>query len=195
MLHLKIIPIKIVDMTAGWSSKWLFSKSISVQMWVFSGKLSIDTFKHLISGQRPNQSTFKQSCPTTSDGKRLVINKLCDRQRHVRKKCVGKAMTQANLQLCMFHVLRNFRSEVSVEKLGISVGEKIRALEILQYIVYSKSDDLYKLHYNKLCNECHRTNNIIESINDKVKSVLKHHSTLPEFAENFLITLMSACIK
>jgi len=55
----------------------------------------------------------------------------------------------------MFHVLRNFRSEVSVEKLGISVGEKIRALEILQDIVYSKSDDQYKLHYNKLCNECH----------------------------------------
>ena len=128
-------------------------------------------------------------------------------------------MCQANLQLCMFHVPRNCRREVSVEKLGISVGEKIRALEILQDIVYSKSDEQYKLHYNKLCNDCsnavisyynwhnirkewvdglkdgvnlgNRTNNRIESINDKVKSVLKHHSTLPEFAENFLIALKS----
>ena len=131
----------------------------------------------------------------------------------------GKAMPQANLQLCMFHVPRNCRREVSVEKLGISVGEKIRALEILQDIVYSKSDEQYKLHYNKLCNDCsnavisyynwhnirkewvdglkdgvnlgNRTNNRIESINDKVKSVFKHHSTLPEFAENFLIALKS----
>ena len=137
------------------------------------------------------------------------------------RNVLGKPMPQANLQLCMFHVLRNFRREVSVEKLGISVGEKIRALEILQDIVYSKSDEQYKLHYNKLCNECqnavifyynknwhnirkewvdglndgvnlgNRTNNRIKSINDKVKSVLKHHSTLPEFAENFLIALKS----
>jgi zinc finger SWIM domain-containing protein 3 len=131
----------------------------------------------------------------------------------------GKAIPQANLQLCMFHVPRNCRREVSVEKLGISVGEKIRALEILQDIVHSKSDEQYKLHYNKLCNDCsnavisyynwhnirkewvdglkdgvnlgNRTNNRIESINDKVKSVFKHHSTLPEFAENFLIALKS----
>ena len=70
------------------------------------------------------------------------------------RNVLGKAMPHAHLQLCMFHVPRNFRREVSVEKLDISVGEKIRALEILQDIVYSKSDEQYKLHYNKLCNEC-----------------------------------------
>ena len=36
-----------------------------------------------------------------------------------------------------------------------------------------------------------RTNNRIESINDKVKSVLSHHSSLPEFAENILIAFNS----
>ena len=69
------------------------------------------------------------------------------------RNVLGKAMPQANLQLCMFHVIRHLRREVSVEKLGISVGEKIRALEI-EDIVYSKSDEQYKFHDNKLCNDC-----------------------------------------
>jgi hypothetical protein len=40
------------------------------------------------------------------------------------RNVLGKAMPQANLQLCLFHVLRNFRREITPEKLGITPGEK-----------------------------------------------------------------------
>jgi zinc finger SWIM domain-containing protein 3 len=118
-------------------------------------------------------------------------------------------------------VLRNFRREITPEKLGITPGENIRALEILQNIAYSRSEEEYQTFYDKLSNELpysivsyfnrnwhairservsglkdgvnlgNRTHNRIESINDKVKFVLSHHSSLPEFAENILIAFNS----
>ena len=88
-------------------------------------------------------------------------------------------------------------------------------------MAYSKSEEEYERTYEQLCHEASpavlsyfnrnwhsirnqwvdrlkdgvnlgtRTNNRIESINSKVKSVLKHHSTLLEFAESILAALLS----
>ena len=132
-----------------------------------------------------------------------------------------KTVPNAELQLCLFHVLRSFRRETTPEKLGIAQGEKLRALELLQSMAYSKSEEEYERTYEQLCHEASpavlsyfnrnwhsirnqwvdglkdgvnlgtRTNNRIESINSKVKSVLKHHSTLLEFAESTLVALLS----
>jgi hypothetical protein len=91
----------------------------------------------------------------------------------------------------------------------------------LQNRAYSRSKEEYQTLYDKLSNELpyyvvsyfnrnwhaiisewvnglkggvnlgNRTNIRIESINDKVKSVLSHHSSPPEFAENILIAFNS----
>lgn len=47
------------------------------------------------------------------------------------------------LHICAFHVLQAFRREVSMQKLGISKGEQETALDILQQMVYAKSEDAY----------------------------------------------------
>jgi zinc finger SWIM domain-containing protein 3 len=69
------------------------------------------------------------------------------------RNVLGKAMPQANLQLCLFHVLRNFRREITPEKLGITPGEKNCALVILQNRAYSRSEEEYQTFYDKLSNE------------------------------------------
>eukprot|EP00118_Oscarella_pearsei_P023727 m.287597 g.287597 ORF g.287597 m.287597 type:complete len:453 (+) comp40703_c0_seq36:596-1954(+) len=47
------------------------------------------------------------------------------------------------LLICLFHTLRTFRREVTQDKLGISQGERLQALETLQKLAYSQSGDEY----------------------------------------------------
>ena len=55
----------------------------------------------------------------------------------------------ASVLICLFHALRTFRREVSCEKLGISMGERLFALEIFQKMAYSSSEE----EYQNLCDE------------------------------------------
>ena len=119
------------------------------------------------------------------------------------KQVLKGELPQANLQICLFHVLKTMRGVITAEKLGISQAEHQLALEIISKIVYSRSEESYqelkkqledstpKLVYDyflknwdKIRNEwveglksgaCHflnRTNNWVESINAKLKSVV-----------------------
>ena len=56
-------------------------------------------------------------------------------------------LTQIHLQKCLYHVI-TFSHEVSVEKLGITSGEKQTVLQLLQKIAYAKSTDDYEMQYN-----------------------------------------------
>ncbi|KAK2170206.1 hypothetical protein NP493_1158g00045 [Ridgeia piscesae] len=49
----------------------------------------------------------------------------------IREKLPGAA-----LQICLFHVLRTFRREVTTEKLGIRSDERLVYLEIMQKMAY-----------------------------------------------------------
>ena len=50
---------------------------------------------------------------------------------------------QASLQICLFHVLRTFKREITSDKLCITQPERKLALEILQKMAYSSSE----VHY------------------------------------------------
>ena len=63
---------------------------------------------------------------------------------------VKSELPQIHLQICLYHVMRTFSREVSVEKLGITSGEKQTILELLQKIAYAKSTDDYEMQYNHL---------------------------------------------
>ena len=143
---------------------------------------------------------------------------ISDKERDVFKS----EFPQASILICLFHVLRTFRREITSEKLGITAAERSLVLELVQRMAYAKLLDeymeLYKeLHELKLTSvndyfdlnwhtikeqwvEClksdnitflNRTNNRLECINQKLKSVITKYSNLPQFFSQLLITLDS----
>ena len=55
-----------------------------------------------------------------------------------------------SMHICLFHVLRTFRREVSCDKLGLRSGERDHVLEIISKLAYSKSEEEYDMHYESL---------------------------------------------
>ena len=51
---------------------------------------------------------------------------------------------QVSLQLCLFHVLRTMKREVSTQKMSITLEQKNFALEIIQKLAYAANIDEYK---------------------------------------------------
>ena len=52
--------------------------------------------------------------------------------------------------ICLFHVLKTFHREITVDKLGITATERIFALEIIQKMVYAKTEEEYSIFHGKL---------------------------------------------
>lgn len=64
--------------------------------------------------------------------------------KNVKERSVIRVLFPSSaLHICAFHVLQAFRREVSMPKLGVSKGEQETALDILQQMVYAKSEDDY----------------------------------------------------
>ena len=59
------------------------------------------------------------------------------------RQVFADAFPQAKLLICLFHTLRTFRKEVTVEKMVISVGQRTHALEMFQKMAYLKSIEDY----------------------------------------------------
>ena len=159
---------------------------------------------------------FKKHNPNWSKTRTIMSDK-----DFIERDVLKSEFPQASILICLFHVLRTFRREVTCEKLGITSAERILALEILQKMSYSKSSDEYTellkelkearlpavlKYFNKNWHpirdqwvEClknninflNRTNNRLESINQKLKSVISKYSNLPQFFSQLLITIDS----
>ena len=63
---------------------------------------------------------------------------------------VGKDFTerevtfsQATMLICLYHTLRTFHQEITTDKLGITSGEKILALELLTKLAYAHTNEEY----------------------------------------------------
>ena len=74
-------------------------------------------------------------------------------------------MEQVELQICLFHVLRTFSREVTIDKLGVTAGERVTVLEKLQQLAYSKNEDDYMLLYEEFVELC--PNHLIQEYFDK----------------------------
>ena len=130
-----------------------------------------------------------------------------------------KEFPQAALLICLFHVLKAFRREITS---GLHSGERDHALEVITELTYAKSEAEYYEHYLALLETCpksvteyyntnwhpirhewvecfrgfsftlgEKTNNRLESINGKVKSVCSRYVSLSKFFEQFLAVLSS----
>ena len=61
----------------------------------------------------------------------------------VEREAFSKCFANATLLICLYHTLRSFRPEVTCEKMGITSAERLRCLEIIQLIAYSKTPEDY----------------------------------------------------
>ena len=129
----------------------------------------------------------------------------------------SEEIPNSDLQICLFHVLRTFKREITTEKMGITGGQKTTVLEIIQNLAYSRSEAEYIDHYESLKStqlhnvltyydsnwhkikkqwvEGHkhqqmslgeRTNNRIESLFQKLKSLTSSHHKLLQFLKRFI---------
>ena len=124
----------------------------------------------------------------------------------------------AELLICPFHTFRSFRREVVMDRMGITSGQRNMCLELLQQMAYSTNEENYHDVYTRFC-ECappisyfnaqwhsirkqwtlgmkyktgnflNGTNNRLECINQKLKSVITRYSSLEEFIDKFFLIL------
>lgn len=110
--------------------------------------------------------------------------------------------------ICMFQVVRAFKREMAAEKLAVGRDEKASVVEVLRSMCRAEDDDAYHEHYLRLEEVCsagvlehfvshwheirsqwvqglqeaptlgNRTNNRLESINQKVASIVAKHEGL-----------------
>ena len=56
-------------------------------------------------------------------------------------------LPNASVLICLFHTLRTFKREITCDKMGITAGQRVTCLELIQKLAYSSSEDEYnKLH-------------------------------------------------
>ena len=159
--------------------------------------------------------SFKANNPQWKETKVIMTDKDLNSRAVFRQE-----FPTASLHICLFHVLRSFRREITCEKLGLRSGERDHALELMTKLAYSKSESEYDDHYQSLLEsglksviayynsnwhpircewvEClksadftlgENTNNRLESINAKVKSVCSKYVSLSKFFDQFFAVL------
>ena len=132
----------------------------------------------------------------------------------------------AKLLICLYHVLRIFRREITSNKMGITAAERLHVLDILQRMSYATNEEKYFNAYQELQQTklkavldyfndnwhdirdewaCglkddnlmfqNHTNNRVESINQKLKSVISMFARLAQFCCELLKVLSSLHIE
>lgn len=136
------------------------------------------------------------------------------------RSTLSEEFPDAALQLCLFHTLRSFKREFSMEKMGLRAGMRDTVLEILAGMAHAKSPVVFGEKYAMLQDlqlqpvmeffdknwlgikhewaTCYKnsqftlgelTNNRLESMNGKVKSVCSRFASLDTFFTEFFAVL------
>ncbi|KAK7114682.1 hypothetical protein V1264_000704 [Littorina saxatilis] len=88
---------------------------------------------------------FKRHNPRWTDTKVVMTDK-----DMVERNVFRDEIPNAALQMCLFHVLRTFKREITTEKMAISAGERTTVLEIIQKLAYATSEEEYNANYRNL---------------------------------------------
>ena len=81
---------------------------------------------------------FKKYNPTWNEIKVCMTDKDMTERATIKLE-----IPQAALQICLFHVLRTFGREITIDKMGNPSGEKATILSHIQEITYSRDEDDY----------------------------------------------------
>ncbi|KAJ8966430.1 hypothetical protein NQ314_003528 [Rhamnusium bicolor] len=162
-------------------------------------------------------NTFKSKNSSWINTKCIMTDKDLSERDVIRR-----LFPDANLIICIFHVMKIFCREITCEKMGITSIKRKKCLEILQQLVYSRTDKEFKnlcnilkdTGYTKVyayfeknwlhikdewsLNEeylrgsfLNTTNNRLESINSKLKQVIRKNSSLEDFIESLFVIIHS----
>lgn len=96
--------------------------------------------------------TFKRENPSWINVKCIMTDKDLN-EREVIKNC----FPNANRIICVFHTLKIFHREISCQKLGITPNQRTLSLELIQKLVYSKTDNDYQTYLEALKNSVPQT--------------------------------------
>ena len=136
------------------------------------------------------------------------------------RSVLAEVFPDATLQLCLFHTLRSFKREFSMEKMGLRAGMRDNVLDILAGMAHASSPTVFDEKYEMLKDlqlqpvveffnknwlgikhewaTCFKndhftlgelTNNRLESMNGKIKSVCSRFATLDTFFTEFFAVL------
>ena len=68
----------------------------------------------------------------------------------VERDVLKEKFPNTKVFICLFHVLKTFHREITMQKLGITTAERNLVLEIFQKMVYAKNEDEYSGLYSEL---------------------------------------------
>ena len=105
-------------------------------------------------------SIFKDRNPAWSQTKVVIMDKAM-----VERNVFKSEMEQVELQICLFHVLRSFSRKVTIDKLGVTAGERVTVLEKLHQLAYSKNEDDYMSLYQEFVELC--PNHLVQEYFDR----------------------------
>lgn len=88
---------------------------------------------------------FKQKNPAAERIQAVMVS-----ARPGRGEVVSEVLPQSKLLTCLFHTLRNFRGEVTPEKMNVTIGQRNLLLQILHNMCYAASAEEYDLLYHQL---------------------------------------------
>lgn len=71
---------------------------------------------------------------------------------------------RAALQICLYHVLATFKKQITTQKMEISTTQRLHVLETLTKLVYSRTNELYEIFYQELCDT--KLKNVLAYYND-----------------------------
>jgi zinc finger SWIM domain-containing protein 3 len=182
------------------------SKSVIVALWIVTTE-GRETLASMIQ-------FFKQHNP-----KWIQTSVIMTAKDMTERDVLHAEFPSASLLLCLFHMLRSFGREITTGKMNISSSERMMILDLLQKIACIRSEQQYNLfyqdlqdtrlpkvveYYNKNLHVCRhewvpgrqqrtnylqRTNNRVECINQKLKQVINHRSSMDEFVADLLRTV------
>lgn len=89
--------------------------------------------------------TFKKHNPEWPSIKVVLTDKDI-----VERETVKVCLPNASLAICLFHMLRSVRREVTIDKMRITAGQRLLCLELFQRMAHSSSQSAYYEAYNQL---------------------------------------------
>ena len=88
---------------------------------------------------------FKEQNPKWSETTTIMTDK-----DFIEREVFSRSFPDAKLRICLFHVLRSFRREVTTDKMSINKKQRDALLETIQKIAYSRSLTEYETHKQTL---------------------------------------------
>ena len=150
---------------------------------------------------------FKEQNPKWTDVKTVMTDK-----DFVEREVFSNSFPDAKLRICLFHVLRTFRREITAEKMGVTKLQRDSLLDTFQKLTYSRNLNEYESNKKLLLDKNisaaesyfmnswdnikeqwviglsqseslgNRTNNRVESLNQKIKQVIDRNAKFDAFA-------------